>query len=227
MAAHELKTPVAIMKANAQFLLSSRDPLTARQTRMAEAIDRGANRIDKLIQDLLDISQLRMNTLTLSFGEVDFSGLVRAAVQRASEKDPERISLTVSGPMRVRGDTHRINWILTHLLDNALRYSPGGGPVEVKLQQRPDGVLLSVRDWGVGISRDRQEHIFERFYRGHTGTPYDYGGLGVSLYIAREIARQHGGDMWFESQVGRGSTFYLRIPEGESHGASAIPARGG
>jgi len=82
----------------------------------------------------------------------------------------------------------------------------------VDLRREEGRVVVSVQDHGVGIPKDRQEHLFERFYRAHIGTPYDYGGLGVGLYISREIVRQHGGDIWFESEEGKGSTFHFSLP---------------
>lgn len=98
-----------------------------------------------------------------------------------------------------------------NLLDNAIRYSPRGGEVEVRVTRDGSSAVVSVRDEGMGIPTERQGNLFERFYRAHIGTPLDYGGLGVGLYISRETVREHGGEMWFESEEGKGSTFFFRL----------------
>ncbi len=101
---------------------------------------------------------------------------------------------------------------MANLIDNAIKYSPTGGEIEVSVQVRAGEAIVPVKDQGVGIPAARQSHIFERFYRAHTGTPYDYGGMGVGLFICHEIIAEHGGRMWFESVEGQGSTFYVALP---------------
>ena len=112
----------------------------------------------------------------------------------------------------VFGDRVRLTQVIDTLLDNGVRYSPSGGPIEVSVTTRGTEALVCVRDDGVGIPREKQERIFERFYRAHTDTPHDYGGMGVGLYIAREVITQHGGRMWFESEQDRGSEFCFGLP---------------
>ena len=103
---------------------------------------------------------------------------------------------------------------LAPLVDNAVRYSPPG-PVEIQVTPTDTHVVISVRDRGIGIPADQQNRIFELFSRAHAGTPHDIGGLGIGLFMAREITLRHGGSMWFESEEGRGSTFYMRLPRPE------------
>jgi signal transduction histidine kinase len=112
----------------------------------------------------------------------------------------------------VEADREHIEQVLANLIDNALRYSPGGGAVEVTVEGREAEAIVSVTDRGIGIPRERQAWVFQRFYRAHTGTPYDYGGMGIGLHISNEIVRRHGGRMWFESEEGRGSTFHFSLP---------------
>jgi len=195
---------------------------------MARAIDRGANRIDKIVQELLDISQLQLGKFTLSTVDFDLGALVGRVVRRvASTSTAHVLRFDPPKAVLVRADPHRIEWIVTHILENALRYSPGGGVVEIGVA-RGDTPTLSIRDSGVGIPVERQLRIFERFYRAHTGTPHDVGGLGVSLYISREIVHRSGGEMWFESEPGKGSTFFVRLPGGAANGADTHdrPRRG-
>ncbi len=99
------------------------------------------------------------------------------------------------------------------LLDNAVRYSPSGGGVEVDVTVSNHDAVVSVRDQGVGIAHGQQHRIFERFFRAHTDTPYDYGGTGLGLHVAKTFVELHQGTMWFESTEGKGSTFRFRLPQ--------------
>ena len=114
----------------------------------------------------------------------------------------------------VRADATRTRQALGNLLGNAVKYSPAGGTIEVVLSiDRARGeAQASVRDSGVGIPALRQEGIFRLFYRAHADTPHDYGGMGVGLYMARELIKRQGGRVWFESREGEGITFCLTLP---------------
>ena len=213
VAAHELKTPVTVMKGYAQALLRMGEGIPVAQRRMLEAIDRGADRIDRIVADLLDISRLHLDRLELAAEEFDLSGLVRDVVERmALTTSNHLVSVVRTERAEVRGDRHRLEQVVTNLLDNAIKYSPFGGNVDVEVAVRGREAVVSVGDRGVGIPKDRQPRIFERFYRAHNDTPYDYGGVGVGLYISREIVCRHGGRMWFESEEGRGSVFHFSLP---------------
>ncbi len=122
------------------------------------------------------------------------------------------IRVVESEPIIVQADRVRLERVLDKLLDNAVRYSPRGGLVEVTASVRGHEAVVCVSDHGVGIAADKQDRIFERFYRAHTDTPHDYGGMGVGLYISREIIAQHGGRMSFVSTEGRGSRFCFALP---------------
>ena len=183
---------------------------------MLEAIDRGAERINRVVDDLLDISQARLDTLHLSPVPVDLEELVRATVAdvRASELHRMVVRRDGSAPLMVRADRARTRQALRNLLCNALKYSPAGGTVEVVLSaDRALGEAeVSVRDYGVGIPAQRQGGIFRLFYRAHTDTPHDYGGMGVGLYMAKELIKRQGGRISFESREGEGSTFSFTLP---------------
>src|SRR6185436_10501289 len=117
--------------------------------------------------------------------------------------------LVVNAPeaVVVSADPPRLEQAVRRLVDNAVRYSPPGD-VEIDVATSEKHVVISVRDHGIGIPADQQHRIFELFFRAHAGTPHDVGGLGIGLFMAREITLRHGGEMWFESEEGRGSTFY-------------------
>ena len=213
VAAHELKTPVTITKGYSQVLLHSAQNLSQPQRRMLESIDRGADRIDNLVSDLLDLVRLQSEGLRLHRDRINLAELAEEVVDRIAAMAPRhRLRLVQKEPVVVQGDRRRLEQVLETLLDNALRYSPGGGDVDLSVSVADTAAVVTVRDYGVGIPADRQARIGQRFYRAHTGTPYDYGGMGVGLYIAREIVERHGGRLWFESEEGKGSTFHFSLP---------------
>lgn len=213
VAAHELKTPVALMQGYAQVLLRIAGSVSPQQRRVLEAIDRGAHRIDAIVLDLLDISRLQAGRLELSVDRVDLPELVSGVVDRlALTTSRHRVQVVRADPVVVQGDRDRLEQVLVNLLDNAIRYSPAGGEVGVAVAVADHEAVVWVTDQGVGIPKGKQAQIFQRFYRAHTGTPYDYGGMGVGLYISNEIVRRHGGRMWFESEEGKGSTFFFSVP---------------
>jgi PAS domain S-box-containing protein len=218
VAAHELKTPVAIMKGYAMALQQSGDDLHPARRRMLDAISRGSDRIERIVQDLLDLSQSDARRLELVREPLDLAELVRGCVDRIAIREA-RHQFEVGGvsSVSVWGDRLRLTHVVNSLLDNATRYSPRGGTIQVVLDLKDDRVVVSVRDEGIGIPPEKQGRIFERFYRAHTDTPYDFGGMGVGLYLSRTIVEAHGGHMWFESQPERGSVFSFDLPLGASH----------
>jgi PAS domain S-box-containing protein len=215
MAAHELKTPIAIMKGYAQ-VLAGRDETPERRALYA-AIERGADRLDRKLLDLLDVTSLQIGRYDLVREPFDAAELAAELVEdlRVHARG-HAIELDQEGPLPLVADRNRIAQVLLNLLGNAVKHSPAGGSVRVSSLRREGRAIISVADEGVGIPADRQAGIFERFYRAHAGTPHDYGGLGVGLYLSREIARRHGGDVWFESEEGRGSRFHLALPLAEA-----------
>jgi two-component system, OmpR family, sensor histidine kinase VicK len=215
-AAHELKTPVTIMKGFAQLLLRNTDGLSPQQRQALEAMSLGANRIHGLVRDLLDISLLGATEVPLAPCQVDLVELIRQAWDRVSIAYPTHdLRLAVRGPVSVVADRARLEQVIENLLDNAARYSPDSGTIDAEVSSSGDRAVVSVTDHGIGIPADRQAGIFQRFYRAHTDTPHDYGGMGVGLHISREIIRRHGGTMDFESKEGEGSTFRFSLPLGD------------
>ena len=213
VAAHELKTPVTIMKGYAQALLRSGATGGTAQAKMLKAIDRGADRIERIINDLLDISKMQAGRLELASERIDLAQLVGGVTGRmALTTTKHRIRLAEAQPVFVRGDPDRLEQVVAHLLDNAIRYSPRGGDVDVAVTAHGDEAIVSVRDQGVGIPAGKQARIFQPFYRAHARTPFDYGGMGVGLHISQEIVQRHGGRIRFTSEEGRGSEFQFSLP---------------
>jgi signal transduction histidine kinase len=180
---------------------------------MLDAINRSADRIDRIMCELLEAQQIELGRFQVSIERVDVTDLVEEVVNRVGVASPNhRVRLHTTERLTVFGDPERLREVMRILLDNAVRYSPGGGDIDVSLRRAETGVEVAVRDHGVGIPRNRQGRIFHRFYRAHAGTPHDYGGTGLGLYVASTIIARHGGRIWFETEEGRGTTFSFRIP---------------
>ena len=211
VAAHELRTPVAVIKSSTQVALEDSHSDEGLK-RTLDRIDRGASRIDRIVADLLDASQLQLGRLSLHPAPLDLGALVAEAARDVAESAPQHSLELRCAPVTVDGDGRRLRQVVTQLLRNAIKYSPRGGAVEVSVARDGAEAVVAVHDHGVGIARDRQASVFESFYSAHSGTAHDYGGLGVGLHVAREFVRRHGGRMWFESEEDVGSTFCFALP---------------
>lgn len=221
VAAHEFKTPLAVIQGYTSELLRTGQDLPEPRRRMLEALARGTRRLTALVQDLLDTSELHLGTIHLDVERVDLREVLEQVASAAAlQSRRHEVRVRPFESIAVRADLERLEQIVQTLLDNAIRYSPAGGVVEVEVEVEDRRALVSIVDHGIGIPRERQGRIFERFYRAHTDTRYDTGGMGVSLYIGRSLARQMGGDLWFSSEEGRGSRFSLAVPLWGEHGRS-------
>jgi PAS domain S-box-containing protein len=212
--AHEFKTPVAIVKGYAQHM-SKRPDASPAERPMLDAIERASNRLQRLIDDLVEVSGISLGRLVLHREPVELTAMLRSVVRWAGPAATHhRLVLNAPEAVAVSADLPRLEQAVRRLVDNAIRYSPPGD-VEIDVAPSDKYVVISVRDRGIGIPVDQQSRIFELFFRAHAGTPHDVGGLGIGLFMAREITIRHGGAMWFESEEGRGSTFYMRLPRAE------------
>jgi two-component system, OmpR family, phosphate regulon sensor histidine kinase PhoR len=213
--AHEFKTPVAIVKGYAQHM-SRRPAANPTDGPMLAAIERASNRLQRLIDDLVDVSVISLGRLVLQREPVELTAMLRSVVRSAAPAPRHRLVVNTPEAVVVSADRARLEQAVRQLVDNAIRYSPLGGDIEIDVAPSDNDVTISVRDRGIGIPPDQQNRIFELCFRAHAGTPDDIGGLGIGLFMAREITIRHGGAMWFESEEGRGSTFYMRVPRGEA-----------
>ena len=228
IASHELKTPLTPLKIQTQQLLRliSKQSLASvepgRVNRMLEISNRQIERLNKLIEDLLDISRISTGKMGLRIEEFDLMDLLSDLVQRFSgHLAASGCELRLHGPesVKVSWDSFRIEQVLVNLLTNATKYAPGK-PVDFTVEARRDHVQIAVRDEGMGIAHEDQDRIFQRFERAVSGT--HFGGLGLGLYISTQIAEAHAGRLWVESELGVGSTFHLELPY-QSPGERAEP----
>jgi signal transduction histidine kinase len=210
-ASHELKTPLTALSLVVQTLLRRRAS-GADPTPQLEAIGRQVQRLSRLIDDLLDVSRISAGRLRLDLTELDLAQVVAEVTARLeSERQPggAPLELDLRGPVRGRWDRLRLEQIAVNLLTNALKYGEGS-PVTVTVSQDGEEAVLCVRDGGIGVPPAEQGRIFERFERGSAAR--NYGGIGLGLWIVREIVGALGGTISVESGAGAGATFTVRLP---------------
>ncbi|MET0404610.1 MAG: ATP-binding protein [Cystobacter sp.] len=214
IASHELKTPLtplSLRLAGLERRMERHEPVDPTLLRHAR---QHLMRLTSLINDLLDASRIESGRLALQLSPTRMDTLVeRALSSMDSERGEHRIDYShPEEPVRIRGDSLRLEQVIANLLENALKYSPGTSTVRVILEVRGDFALLIVSDEGIGIPKDQQEQLFERYFRARNVSISSYGGLGLGLYISRDIVERHGGRIWVESEVGQGATFYVALP---------------
>lgn len=211
MASHELKTPVTSVKLYADTLYeAARARGDTEVAAYAGAMRRQTERLSRLVSDLLDVSRIHSGKLAMKRRAFDLVRMVRESAREAGIFDDE-VSVNIRGPssLSVRGDKERLRQVVVNFLSNAVRYAPGS-PIDISISSNPGWATVSVTDKGSGIRNEDKSRIFESFYQAKRGTPS--GGLGMGLYISREIVERHGGKIGFRSNKGKGATFYFAVP---------------
>ncbi len=216
VAAHELKTPIASLLGYSQLLQARAQATNAVDERMARPLrvmTEQVHRLNRLVNRLLDLSQIENSTFVLQRERVDLVEVVRNVVETVRSTIEMHV-LEVQYPdvpVMVYGDTIRLEQVMHNLLGNALKYSPWGGTIVVNLTANEDEAAVSVTDPGIGIPLDEQGKLFQPFYRAKS-TQHQFQGLGIGLYVVRETVEQHGGSVEVRSARGEGSTFTVRVP---------------
>ena len=173
-----------------------------------------AKRLNKMILSLLDVSRIDTGRLTIERTPMDLSVLVRRVVE---ELQPTLDKHTVecqlpSAPLLIEGDDVRLEQVVQNLLSNAIKYSPNGGPITVQVEHQGNQARLLVIDCGMGIPKNDQPHLFQRFYRATNADTQYISGMGIGLYVVKEIVTLHGGTVAVESREGAGSIFTVGLP---------------
>lgn len=226
IAAHELKTPLTSVKGYAQ-LLRRRGLEGAQADRGLEVINRQCDRMNQLIEDLLDLSRVDLGRLCLRLQRCELRELAAEAIAHVQPLTARhRLLLDCEVGACVEADRERIEQVLANLLDNAVKFSPEGGLVRVSVLRQADGCVVRVEDQGLGISEHERCHVFERFYQAQPGCVLSSrAGMGIGLTIARDIVERHGGRIWFETEEGKGSAFCFLLPyQGSNQVADPAPA---
>jgi signal transduction histidine kinase len=228
LVSHELRTPLTTIKGAAQVMqrrmvrafsagavrLPEEQEARERDLHQLAMIVSQADRLNALVNDLLDLSRLHAGHFEFQPQEADLAEIARGTVE-ANQTLSRKHRLVVAAPESLPGlfDSMRIEQVLTNLISNAIKYSPPDTEVQVTLTQPEPGLaLVRVRDEGPGLDPSEQAHLFERFFRGRTGRTQARTGLGLGLYISRQIVEWHGGRIWVESAPGAGSTFQFTLP---------------
>jgi signal transduction histidine kinase len=224
IASHELRTPVTAISGVAQVALRSKERGTLDDARLTRALDqliRGSQRLVTLTEDLLDVSRLQTGRFELRPEVLDLEAFVADFVERFAVNlgEAHRLILDVGGKERVGGeiivqaDPARLEQVLANLLSNAVKYSPDGGEVVVMVTEDGTGAQVAVRDAGIGLPAGSEGAIFEPFGRAANASHRQIQGLGLGLYICRQIVERHGGRIWAESHGdGIGTTFRFSLP---------------
>jgi len=209
--AHDLKNPLASLRTAVQ--LAARQAQDEKQKARAEVILRQVDRMNRQVEDLLDVSRIEAGRFELALQLADLREVIGDTVamfRDASERHEIRLELP-DVPVLVEHDPTRIAQVLTNLVSNAIKYSPEGGPIDVRLRQEGGAAVFEVEDRGLGIPREEWRSIFEPFRRSGGGRG-SIPGVGLGLSVARRLVRAHGGEIEVESEPGQGSTFRVVLP---------------
>ena len=214
VAAHELRTPLTPLS---MYLQSIDRRLARGQQVEAELVSKARRQVDRLgrlVEDLLDVSRLESRRMHLGETELDLNELVDDVVAdfRGQTRNHDIVFHRAPTAVLVQADQERIEQVLVNLLQNAIKYSPQGGQILVSVQRSGAEARTSVQDPGIGIPRDEQANLFQRFFRAANATTRNYSGLGIGLFVSHEIVHHHGGRFEVQSDVGTGSTFTFYLP---------------
>lgn len=211
LASHELKTPLTSVAGYLEIL--SRMVADEKSKLFLHKTRQQVKKLSSLVDDLLDVTKIESGKLSFSEERFDIRRVVEDVIELISHSNHafQFVLNTEVDELFITGDPHRIEQVLSNLLTNAVRYSPGTDRVELLLSEEEECALIGVKDYGVGIPQDKLEEIFSRFYRVNE-TKSQASGLGLGLYLSQEIVSRHGGTIWAESQPGEGSVFWVRLP---------------
>jgi heavy metal sensor kinase len=217
-ASHELRNPLAVIQTNADVALQEESVSAELRTRI-EAVRRAADRMRRLVDDLLSLARLEL--ASAQRGDVDLAGMleeVRDELDPLARAHGLRIETHAEGGLHVVADRDAVKRALANLLDNAFRHSPAGTPVRLEAQRDNGWAVLSVADEGPGLSPDEQEHVFERFWRSDSSRSRESGGTGLGLAIVRSVAHAHGGSVGVACDGGVTSFWFELAEEKSPHG---------
>ena len=215
-ASHELRTPLTAVYGSVRTLLEREDDLDeAQRMRLLRMIEQESEHLAQIVDQLLVTAQIDRGRLRLDESDCDVAALCASVLDAAETRRPESIRLELLAPRSTRPlrcDSPRLKQVLVNLVENAIKYSPNGGRIQVRIADAPDRVRIEVRDEGLGIPPSEQSRIFEKFYRLDAEMTRGVGGSGLGLYISREIVEQMGGVLSVNSRRGSGSTFTVTLP---------------
>jgi len=228
---HEFRTPLTAIQGFAETLLAGAMNDPQNRERFLGIIVEHSRRLARLTEDLLMLSKMDADRLELEMRRIPVGPFVESCIEtsmpRALEKDLKLLVNLADRVPDIAGDRRRLTEVLQNLLDNAIQYTPAGGQIMVSAGPRSGEVVFTVSDTGIGIPQADQPRIFERFYRVDVARSREVGGTGLGLSIAKHLVETHGGRIWVESEVGRGSQFHFSVPLFDSERSLRASMNGG
>lgn len=212
MASHELKNPLTSIKAYLQ-ILEKRLVTDQENINFLSRIDRQADKMYSLISDLLDIRKIEEGKLVFEKEIFELTGFIKKVVAEFQLlTDKHDIIFKDSEKMQIVGNKDRIEQVIINLLTNAIKYSPEGKTIIIRVKKKKNTVEVSVQDFGIGIAQSKQKYLFSPYYTEEVKETGRNVSAGLGLFIASEIVKRHGGKMWLQSKKGKGSTFFFALP---------------
>ena len=225
-ASHELRAPVSLIRTTAEVAVQ-RDRTAEEYREALDEILEEAERTSQVVDSLMMLARADSGKETLECLPIDGRVVIRGAAEQGEKLARShglRFSATVpDAPMPIQADTHALRRALLILMDNAVKYTPEGGSVEITVATANGFMVVSVSDTGIGIANPDLAHIFDRFWRADRARSREQGGTGLGLSIAKWIVEMHGGSIGIESELGKGSDFHLRVPLDGRREAGATP----
>jgi signal transduction histidine kinase len=215
LVSHELRTPLTSIRGYVELLLEEGQELTQDQRRFLGIVDRNSERLLELVSDLLFLAQIEAGKLAIELDEVDLNTIVEESIETSrpvADAGGIELSSSTERVPKLEGDHARLSQVLDNLLSNALKFTPSGGRVEVRLRRLNDHAVLEVQDTGLGIPEAEQAQLFERFFRSSSATENAIPGTGLGLAITKAITERHGGTIRLESAENVGTTARIQLP---------------
>jgi len=214
IAAHELKSPVTPIKGYLDLIITDKN--TSEKVKdWAKVSLRNSERLLKLVNDILDVSRLDTDTMRFEMEKIDTSDILNEIVEDMKPViEGKNLKFVTNIPKElpnIVGDKYRLSQVLKNLLGNAIKFTDHGS-ISIEVEKNKEYIIIAVKDTGVGISKDELKKIFNKFYQAYTGDDRKNEGTGLGLFICKEILQKHNGEIWVESELGRGSQFYIKLP---------------
>jgi len=213
---HELRTPVAVIRANAETLMAGAKDDPTMAPKLIDGLHRNAERLARILADLLDLSRLDAGQYRLDIGPVEVKPVTEqslSAVETQAQQRGVKVEVSIPPALAVKADPKALDQILVNLIDNGVKYTRQDGHVWVEARDVGDNVRIEIRDDGPGISEKHRERVFERFYRADPSRSREAGGTGLGLSIVKHLVESMHGEVGVEPNVPRGSVFWLRLPK--------------
>jgi len=212
---HHLRTPLTNLKWATEFLLGRQD-LTEENKEYYRIIKENSQRLENLLNDLLIVARLRENGVFRIQEKFSLNELIEEVIRNhRAFADASNIQIETENlekPVLLATNRTMLKTILENLINNAITYNKPQGKVKISLKREPKRIIIEVADTGIGISKQDQKYLFQKFYRGSNAAQINTRGTGLGLYIVKKVMKKLGGKVWFKTKLGKGSTFYISLP---------------